>query len=1035
VNKKRNPERISPLEKSARRRTPSGRPGTESLSDLPIPLWEEDFSAAKIRLDALRAAGVTDWRAHLEGHPEEVHSCLSLLRVRAVNAAALALFQYDRKATFLKNPPLPLEKAWRNVMREELIALAEGRRGYESDLEMKTFDGEPLSIRRRVWLAPGSEGDWSRVIVAPLDITKYKKAESRLLTEVEWGSFLLDLYEISSRLTESELLDHVLEQAVHFTDSRVGFYHVLSADRTTASLTSWIGPPAEGSADGTPVTIPLEQAGRWADCVRSKRPVVSRNNPPRRSMAGLPAGHPPIHRFLSVPVLGENDVECVFSVANKGSAYETRDLVHIQLVAYGLHRILKQRRAVEALSQSEELFRLLTKHFPVPIAVFHEHGRVEFLNDRFLSLFGYSLAEIPDLDSFWQRLLPEEGYRREIVEAWRQAQDAADRDLTDAELKDCRLQSFGGPERTVDVLGARFHTRRLLLLNDVTEHKRAEAETRLRTEELEVLAKISTAMRAAQSRFEIYTVLVEQLSVLMKAKGAVLALRDPESGDNIVELGSHHWKDLTGYHLLANGEQLGGVLPAGNWSWRKNGRPGPERADLQAIHELTSIAYAPLIAGGQVIGTIWIGRASPIADHDIRLLTAIGEMAASAIQRQSLHEDLQIQLNALRQTQARLVQSEKLAAIGQLAAGIAHELNNPLTSVVLYSQLIQQEKLDGAVQSNLEKVVAEALRAGKIVRGLLDFARQRPIHREAVQVNEALRNSLDLISYDIEAGGIKVELQLSSGLPAITADLYQLTQVFINLIQNSLQAMRSESGWKVLTIITETGPSIYSTPNADGRTMVRIAFKDTGPGITGEILTRIFDPFFTTKAEGGGTGLGLSICHGIVSEHEGHIWAESTVGQGTTFIVELPVTSKEEEKHSRREDRSSAESTGRQSRVLILDDEPNVQDVLAKTLTRRGYMVDTVGNGEDGLARLSKNEYDVILCDFRMPGFSGMDFYRRIQSEKPHLASKIVFITGDTANLVTRRFIEENDLTILEKPFEIPDLIQAIRLVNEKAPG
>jgi PAS domain S-box-containing protein len=1007
----------------------------ETLPEISIPLWEEDFSGVKARLDALRASGVIDWRLYLESHPEEVHICLSLLRVRAVNAAALALFQYDKKETFLKNPPLPLEKEWRNILREELIALAEGRRAHESDLEMKTFDGEPLYLRRRVSLVQGCEKDWSRVIVAPVDISSYKKTERGLLTEVEWGSFLLDLYELSSHLTEPELFDHVLEQAVHFTDSEVGFYHVLSADRTSVALKSWFGSPAAAGSGGDILTIPIEQAGRWADCIQLKRPVISRNKPPRRSMPGLPPGHPPIHRLLSVPVLGESGVECIFSVANKETAYETRDLVHIQLVAYGLNRILKQRQAMEALSQSEELFRLLTKHFPVPIAVFHERGRAEFLNDRFLSIFGYSLAEISDLESFWERLLPEQGYRWEILEAWRLAQEKADRDLTDAELQDCRLQCIGGRERIVDVLGAKIHNQRLLLLNDVTERKRAEAETRLRTEELEVLAKISTAMRAAQSRYEIYTVLVEQLAALMKAEGAALALRDPESGDNVVELGSQHWKDLTGTHLLAKGDQLGGVLPAGNWFWRGNGSPDPAGEELQRSHGQTTIAYAPLIANGQVIGTILIGRENPIGDHDIRLLTAIGEMAASAIQRQSLHEDLQIQLNALRQTQARLVQSEKLAAIGQLAAGIAHELNNPLTSVVLYSQLIQQEKLDAAVHGNLEKVVAEALRAGKIVRGLLDFARQRPIHREAVQVNEALRNSLDLISYEIDAGGVKVELQLSPGLPPITADLYQLTQVFINLIQNSIQAMRSESGRRVLTIATEVGPSIYSPQNAGGRSMVRISFKDTGPGIPEDILTRIFDPFFTTKAEGGGTGLGLSICHGIVSEHEGHIWAESAVGQGTTFVVELPVTSTEEEKHARREDRSFTDSVGRQSRVLILDDEPNVQDVLAKTLTSRGYMVDTSGNGEDGLARLAKTEYDVILCDFRMPGFSGMDFYRRIQSEKPHLASKIIFITGDTANLATRRFIEENDLTILEKPFELPDLLQAIRLVDEKAPG
>jgi PAS domain S-box-containing protein len=707
-------------------------------------------------------------------------------------------------------------------------------------------------------------------------------------------------------------------------------------------------------------------------------------------------------------------------------------MVHIQLVAYGLNRIVKQRRAVEALSQSEELFRLLTKHFPVPIAVFHERGRAEFLNDRFVSAFGYSLAEISDLDSFWSRLLPEEGYRREILEAWRRAEERAGGDLADTELQACRLKCLGGRERIVDVLGATIHTQRLILLNDVTERKRAEEETRLRSEELEILAKISTAMRTAQSRYEIYTVLVDQLSALMKVEGAALALRDSESGDDVVKLGSRQWKELTGLHLQTKEGEAGGTLPAANWLWRKNGRRNAGPPDVLAIHRLDAIAYAPLIAGGQVIGTIWIGRASPIGDHDVRLLTAIGEMAASAIQRQSLHEDLQIQLSALRQTQARLVQSEKLAAIGQLAAGIAHELNNPLTSVVLYSQLIQQEKLDGAVQSNLDKVVTEALRAGKIVRGLLDFARQRPIHREAVQVNEVLHKSLGLVSYEISAGGVKVDLDLSPWLPAITADLYQLTQVFINLIQNSIQAMHSGSSRKVLTIATEVGPSKYPLHAGDGRSMLRISFKDTGPGIPEEILTRIFDPFFTTKPEGSGTGLGLSICHGIVSEHDGAIWAESAVGQGTTFIVELPVTAAEEEKHPRKEDHSSAESAGRPAHILILDDEPNVQDVLAKTLTSRGYAVDTAGNGEEGLARLAKSEYDVILCDFRMPGFSGMDFYRRIQTERPHLASKIIFITGDTANRVTRRFIEENELTILEKPFEIPDLLQVIQQVEEK---
>jgi two-component system NtrC family sensor kinase len=257
----------------------------------------------------------------------------------------------------------------------------------------------------------------------------------------------------------------------------------------------------------------------------------------------------------------------------------------------------------------------------------------------------------------------------------------------------------------------------------------------------------------------------------------------------------------------------------------------------------------------------------------------------------------------------------------------------------------------------------------------------------------------------------------------------------MNLIQNSIQAMRETSGPRRMEISTDCGSETNPPQGGEPRAVVRISFRDTGPGIPEEILPHIFDPFFTTKAEASGTGLGLSICHGIVGEHDGRIWAENTAGGGALFVVELPVAAAEEEWHPRKEERTAAESGGRRSRILIIDDEPNVQDVLAKSLASRGYSIQTAGDGEQGLAHLAKSPFDIILCDFRMPNFSGMDFYRRIQSEKPHLARKIIFITGDTANLSTRRFIEENDLTILEKPFELPDLLQVIRLVNDKVPG
>jgi CheY-like chemotaxis protein len=244
--------------------------------------------------------------------------------------------------------------------------------------------------------------------------------------------------------------------------------------------------------------------------------------------------------------------------------------------------------------------------------------------------------------------------------------------------------------------------------------------------------------------------------------------------------------------------------------------------------------------------------------------------------------------------------------------------------------------------------------------------------------------------------------------------------------------MSSAHGNGHLKIVTEIGASDYLSSGNNHNKMVKILIKDDGPGIPDEVMTRIFDPFFTTKGEGSGTGLGLSICHGIISEHEGHIWAESQVGIGATFIVELPITKSIKAQFNKDDQPGTSIATGGEARILILDDEINIQDVLAKALRRRGYVVDTANNGADGLLYLAKTDYKLILCDIRMPGFNGLDFYKNVGSRDPGLAKKIIFITGDTANKATQAFIEEHDIQYLTKPFELSDLLQVIRLVNDR---
>jgi two-component system NtrC family sensor kinase len=222
-----------------------------------------------------------------------------------------------------------------------------------------------------------------------------------------------------------------------------------------------------------------------------------------------------------------------------------------------------------------------------------------------------------------------------------------------------------------------------------------------------------------------------------------------------------------------------------------------------------------------------------------------------------------------------------LAAVGELAAGVAHELNNPLAAVLMYSQLLNtRDDLDETVRSDIDTVFKEAQRATRITGSLLSFARRQKPDKSPISINEVIEKSLELSTSQMKANNIEITRELERELPAIMADFYQLQEVFLNLINNAEQAMTEAHGRGSLNVKTEKSGE-----------MIRIVFSDDGPGIAEGILKRIFDPFFTTKDVGKGTGLGLSICYGVVQEHGGHIYAESKPSKGATFVIELPVVS------------------------------------------------------------------------------------------------------------------------------------------------
>jgi len=232
-----------------------------------------------------------------------------------------------------------------------------------------------------------------------------------------------------------------------------------------------------------------------------------------------------------------------------------------------------------------------------------------------------------------------------------------------------------------------------------------------------------------------------------------------------------------------------------------------------------------------------------------------------------------------RQLQQELHLSSRLAAIGQLAAGVAHEINNPLTGMLGYSELLLRKPTDENTKKGLEIIHSSSLRVAKIVQNLLTFARHRQPKKEYVDINEIVKEALELRAYELKTSNIEVALDLAPDLPQIMGDFHQIQEVFLNLILNAEQAM---------TEAHRGGKLIIKTKQLKGR--VRVSFTDDGPGIPAEHLNKLFDPFFSTRGEKGGTGLGLSICHGIVEEHRGRIYAKSKMGEGATLFVELPVT-------------------------------------------------------------------------------------------------------------------------------------------------
>jgi signal transduction histidine kinase len=363
----------------------------------------------------------------------------------------------------------------------------------------------------------------------------------------------------------------------------------------------------------------------------------------------------------------------------------------------------------------------------------------------------------------------------------------------------------------------------------------------------------------------------------------------------------------------------------------------------------------------------------------------------------------------------QLLQAEKLAALGQTISGVAHELNNPLATILTWAERLSQRPVDEQTKRGLETILSESERAAKIVRNLLTFARKRHTTRAMVDVNQIVRETLALRAYEQSLANITVIEALPAGLPLAFADPHQFQQVLLNLIINAEQAMIGANGRGTLIVRS------WHDLDAD---VVILEVNDDGPGVPEEVQPRIFDPFFTTKEVGKGTGLGLTVAYAIIQEHGGRITVKSEPGAGASFFVALPVSDgpvKPAPKEVERVD------VGAGAVVLVVEDEAALGAAVAESLVDAGFVVDRAGDGEEALARVAARTYDLIICDLKMPRVDGMAFYRTLERDHPAAVRRIMFVTGDVAGTEAERFLDETGCRWLAKPFRLRDLLRTAK--------
>jgi two-component system NtrC family sensor kinase len=696
---------------------------------------------------------------------------------------------------------------------------------------------------------------------------------------------------------------------------------------------------------------------------------------------------------------------------------------------------------------AEEKYRMLFEQAQEGVFVGTPEGDLLDCNDAFVTMLGYgSRDELMALDM--RGVLHAVTEEREAFLKEIEAHNYARNFEITARRKDGTLLTMA--QSCFATRDSSGHIERYQgFVLDITEKKRSEDEMRRRNRELNALNAMAVIATQTFDLDEILNLTLRQVISLFGAEtGSVYLAAEPEQ--------TYRRRAGWGPRSEARGLMAEVVFPEGFGDLVMRSRAEVVTQDFlphlpPAVVEFVCADHLPcwiwvvLWSKDKPIGIMGIASRQDrhYSSNDENLLVAISRQLATTIEKVQLYEETCRAYEDLRRTQEQLLQSEKMSAIGQLISGVAHELNNPLTAILGYAQLLEGAGLDARSADYVTKLFKQAQRTHRVVQNLLSFARQRKPEKHQVDLRKVLEESLTLREYDLKVNSVTLEREFAADLPSVVADPHQLEQVFLNIVNNALDAIVEGNA--------ENNAEGNGESNADGNGSVKsngertsggvlkvrvfkkdahvcVEFDDSGPGIKDP--GRIFDPFYTTKSVGKGTGLGLSICYGIVKEHGGEIIARNREEGGATIAVHLLAGEKPALAESVAARRRESLLTGR---VLLVEDEEAVLEFERDVLVGAGAEVTTSMSVADMQDRLRQGSFDVIVLNGHMPGErSARETYEWIAQNCSGLEKGLLLTFSTVTDEPTRSFLQENKIPSLSKPFEVADLISNVRSLSQR---